>query len=96
MKSLVYKNPLISAIIINIIALIIGIYSILNRVIWVIPLLTFIGIANRKIIDNGKEVTKKKEVLISISFFLMIIIFLAFASQMNHLRDIEIDNRILR
>ncbi|WP_160678226.1 hypothetical protein [Clostridium sp. C8-1-8] len=96
MKSLIYRNPLISAIIINTIALILSIYLIINNAIYFIPLLTFIGIANRKIIDNGQGVTKKKEVFILISFFLMIIIFLAFGSYMHDLREMEIDNRTLR
>ncbi|QAA31345.1 hypothetical protein [Clostridium manihotivorum] len=96
MKSLVYNNPLISAIIINTTTLIISIYLIINNSIYFLPLLTFVGIANRNIIDNGQGITKNKKIIILISFFLMIIAFLAFGSYMHDLRDMEITNGTLR
>lgn len=90
MKSLIYKNPLISGITINTIALIIYLYSIVNSVIWVMPLMVLVGIANRRIIDNGQGINRKKKAIILISFFLMLITILTYNSYIHNLRDIEI------
>jgi hypothetical protein len=93
MKSLIYKNPLLSAIIINSITLFICIYSIFKTSIFFMPIMVFVGIINRKIIDNGKGLNRKKKILIHTSFFLMLIVFLAYGSYIHDLRDMEITNR---
>jgi hypothetical protein len=79
MKSIIYRNPVISAVSINIVTLIIFIYSIRKREYWLVSGLMFVGVANRRIIDNGEKVDKKKRTIIFISFFLMVIIYLAYS-----------------
>lgn len=79
MKSIIYRNPVISAIIINIVTLILFIYSIREGEYGLVIGLMFVGVANRRIIDNGEKVNKKKRAIIFISFFLMVIIYLAYS-----------------
>jgi hypothetical protein len=89
---IIYKNPVISAIIINIISLIMCIYSIMGRKPVFMMLLVLVGVVNRRIIDNGKNIDKKKKIIIYISFFLMIAIGLFFSFYMNKVRYNQIIN----
>lgn len=89
---IIYKNPVISAIIINIISLITCIYSIIVGEPVFIMLLVLVGVLNRRIIDNGKTINKKKKIIICISFFLMIIIGLLFSFYMKEVRYNQIIN----
>lgn len=79
MRSIIYRNPVISAIIINIVTLFLFIYSIREGKYGLVIGLIFVGVANRRIIDNGEKVDKKKRAIIFISFFLMVIIYLAYS-----------------
>lgn len=79
MKSIIYKNPVVSAVIINIIALSIFIYSISKREYGYVMFVMMIGVVNRRIIDNGENLNKQKKTVIFISLFLMVIIFLGYS-----------------
>ncbi|MDU5108645.1 hypothetical protein [Clostridium sp.] len=92
MKSIIYKNPVISAIIINIVTLVILIYSINSGGIWGAIIPVFTGIGNRRIIDNGQNVDKQKKKIILFSFILMLLVFLTYSKYMYNLRNIEIIN----
>ena len=77
MKLLIYKHPIISSILINIITLCIATYLFKSRYItFIIVFSPFSGILNRKIIENGVGINKKKKVFIICSFILIEIIFL--------------------
>ena len=88
----IYKNPVISAISINIISLIMYIYSIIGRKTEFMIFLVLVGAINRRIIDNGNNINKKKKIIIYISFFLMIGIWLFFSFYMSKVRYNEIIN----
>lgn len=79
MKSIIYRNPVTSAVIINIVTLILFIYSIREREYGLVIGLMIVGIVNRRILDNGEKLDRKKRSIIFISFFLMIIIYLAYS-----------------
>lgn len=72
MKEILYKNPVVSAIIINIASLITYIYLIKDRNFIFTVFLILIGVINRKIIENGININKQKKTIIYISFFLML------------------------
>lgn len=72
MKGILYKNPVVSAIIINIVSLITYIYLIKDRNFIFTVFLILIGVINRKIIENGININKQKKTIIYISFFLML------------------------
>lgn len=72
MKGILYKNPVVSCIIINIVSLITYIYLIKDRNFIFTVFLILIGVINRKIIENGININKQKKTIIYISFFLML------------------------
>lgn len=72
MKGILYKNPVVSAIIINTASLITYIYLIKDRNFIFTVFLILIGVLNRKIIENGININKQKKTIIYISFFLML------------------------
>lgn len=72
MKGILYKNPVVSCIIINIASLITYIYLIKDRNFIFTVFLILIGVINRKIIENGININKQKKTIIYISFFLML------------------------
>ena len=75
MKSIIYKNPVISAIILNLVAMFLSVYAITYRIPYLIIAIIPVGILNRKIIDNGKDMNNKKKALILVSFTIMIVVF---------------------
>jgi len=79
MKVIIYKNPVMSAVILNIISLIIVIFSISEKAYVLQVLVILVGLANRKIIDNGENIDKQKKVTIYVSFFLMLSIFISYS-----------------
>lgn len=79
MKVIIYKNPVISAVVVNILSLIMYIYLIKEGNIVFIMFLVLTGVVNRQIIDNGKNLNKKKKTIIYISFFLILAIGLTYA-----------------
>ncbi len=80
MKAIIYKNPVISAVVVNILSLITYIYLIKERNVGFIMFLVLIGVVNRQIIDNGKNLNKKKKTIIYSSFFLMLAIGFAYGT----------------
>lgn len=72
MKGILYKNPVVSAIIINIVSLITYVYLIKDGNFIFTVFLILIGVINRKIIENGININKQKKTIIYISFFLML------------------------
>ena len=87
MKSMIYKNPVISVVVINIITFIMFMYAISERAYAVTLLLTIVGIVNRRIIENGENIDKQKKTTMLISFFLIVIIQFAYSMYMiysNH------------
>ena len=74
MKNVLYKNPVISAIFINILSLIIYISLVKDRIFIFVLFLSLIGVINRQIIINGLCVNREKKILIYSSFFLMLTI----------------------
>lgn len=79
MKSVVYKNPVISVVVINIIILIICIYAISESAYAFTMLIMVVAVVNRRIIENGQNIDKQKKTIMFISFFLMAIIQFAYA-----------------
>jgi len=79
MKKLIYKNPIMSAVILNIVSFIIFMFSISQRTYGVLTLIIIVGIANNQIIINGENIDRQKKFIIYISFILMIIIYIPYA-----------------
>lgn len=79
MKVIIYKNPVMSAVILNIISLIIVIFSISEKAYALQVLVILVGLANRKIIDNGENIDKQKKIVIYVSFFLILSIFISYS-----------------
>ena len=74
MKNVLYKNPVISAIFINILSLIIYISLVKDRIFIFVLFLSLLGVINRQIILNGLCVNREKKIFIYSSFFLMLTI----------------------
>ena len=79
MKVIIYKNPVMLAVILNIISLIIVIFSISKKVYVLQVLVILVGLANRMIIDNGENIDKQKKIIIYVSFFLMLSIYISYS-----------------
>lgn len=78
MKSIIYKNPVILAVTINIITLILLIYAISEEILLFSMLPIFTGVLNRRIIDNGHNIDRRKKIIIFSSFVLILLIYLAY------------------
>lgn len=72
MKSIIYKNPVIAGILLNLSAMFISINAIKYSIAPVIIMIILVGMLNRKIIDNGIDVNNRKKNLIVVSFIVMI------------------------
>jgi hypothetical protein len=57
MKSILYRSPVITAITINLLTALLFVYSLSERIIPLAISLMLIGVINRKIIDNGINLT---------------------------------------
>jgi len=73
MKALIFKNPVASSIIINIIGLILIIFSISKGMYGISLIAIPIAVLNRCLIDYGANIDNKKKLMIYISVFIMII-----------------------
>lgn len=93
-KSLLYRNPVTSALIINTITLILAIYSVFYLQYWLIAWLPLAGILNRKIIDNGENINKQKKNFILVSFVFMLVCFLVYSFHLHNIRITQITNEI--
>ncbi|MBB6623765.1 hypothetical protein [Clostridium gasigenes] len=80
MKVIIYINTVILAVVVNMLSLIMYIYLIKEGNVVFIMFLVLIGVVNRQIIDNGKNLNKKKKTIIYSSFFLMLAIGLAYGT----------------
>ena len=92
MKSIIYKNPVISAITINIVTLIIVIYGISIKQPLFTTLLFFVGIINRHILDNGQNVNKQKKSIVTISVIILVFIILAYSLHIHNVENMKIIN----
>ena len=79
MKSIIYKNPVISAVVLNIITLIVFIYAINEKKYAFTMIIIAIAIVNTRIVDNGKNINKMRKAIIYMSFILMSIIYISYA-----------------
>jgi len=79
MKSIIYKNPVISAVALNIITLIVFIYAINEKGYAFTMIIIAIAIVNTRIVDNGKNINKMRKAIIYMSFILMSIIYISYA-----------------
>lgn len=93
MKSIIYKNPVISGILLNISAIFLSIYAIKYNITPLIILIIPVGIFNRKIIDNGADMNNKKKILILVSFGVMIGVFLLYNRYISNMRINELINK---
>lgn len=79
MKSIIYNNPVISAILLNLFSLFLCLYtyiyihSFFGFILTIMPLTGFL---NGKIIVNGTDMNNKKKILIIVSLLVMICIIL--------------------
>lgn len=73
MKALIYKNPVASSIVINIIGLILIIFSISRGMYGTSLIAIPIAVLNRCLIDYGANIDNKKKLIIYVSVFIMII-----------------------
>ncbi|GLC30098.1 hypothetical protein [Clostridium omnivorum] len=91
-KSLMYRNPVISALIINTITLFVAVYSVFYDEYWLLAWMPLVGILNRKIINKGENINKQKKNFILVSLVFMIICFLAYSFHMHNIRINQIMN----
>lgn len=92
MKSLLFRNPVISAIAINFMAMILFMYSINQRITPLTISLLLTGVVNRRIIDNGINLNKQKKTIISLSFFITIGIIMIYVIYIHQVRLNQIIN----
>lgn len=71
MKLKIYKNPVISAVLLNLISMIFIMCIIKSGFIILILMVIPVSTANRKIIDNGINMNRKKKAVILVSFWTM-------------------------
>ena len=92
MKSLIYRNPVISAITINLMIIILNIYSINQRIQPLTMSLMLLANVNKRILDKGQNIDKQKKTIIYISFFSMIITNMAYIMYMYIVRKRQLIN----
>jgi hypothetical protein len=72
MKTIIYKNPIISAMMLNLFTLFLGIYIYINNSSYFIfPVMMFTGLLNGKILNHGTDMNNKKKILIIGSLIVM-------------------------
>ena len=90
MNSLIYRNPVVSVVTINLMTIILTIYSINQRIDPLSMSLMLVGIVNKRIIDKGENIDKQKKTIIYISFFSMIVTNIAYTTYMYVVRRMQI------
>lgn len=79
MKSIIYKNPVISAILINFFTMFLNIIIIKKGLIsYVMMIMIFNGILNGKILNNGTDMNNNKKILIIVSVVIMICVLVSY------------------
>ncbi|MBU3137611.1 hypothetical protein KPL39_15205 [Clostridium gasigenes] len=77
MKSIIYKNPVISAILLNLFSLFLCLYIYIHSFFgFILTIMPLNGFLNGKIIVNGTDMNNKKKILIIVSLLIMIGIIL--------------------
>jgi hypothetical protein len=92
MKSIIYKNPVISGIMINVSAMFLSIYAIKYSITPLIIAIIPVGILNRKIIDNGIDMNNKKKALIIVSFVVMLVVFFLYSQYFHNMINWKLEN----
>ena len=92
MKSIIYKNPLISGILLNLSAMFLSIYGIKYSITPLIIMIMPVGILNRKIIDNGTDMNNKKKALIIVSFVVMLVVYFLYNQYFHNMINNELEN----
>ena len=92
MKSIIYKNPVISGILLNLSAMFLSIYGIKYSITPLIIMIMPVGILNRKIIDNGTDMNNKKKALIIVSFVVMLVIYFLYNQYFHNMINNELEN----
>ena len=93
MKSIMYRNPVISAIFINLITMILFINSINQDNLSFMFTLMLTGILNKNIINNGINLNKQRKEVIYLSFFISIAIFFIYSTYSYKISINEILNK---
>lgn len=91
---LFYKNPVISALVLNSFSLAFAIYIVNAEQHALLSLLPLSGIANRYLLENGENLTKNKRKIIWLSCSLMVVIFLTYGFYMYKIREQQIINAL--
>ncbi|MBL4935064.1 hypothetical protein JK636_04750 [Clostridium sp. YIM B02515] len=94
MKSILYRNPVISTIAINFMTMILFIYSINQRITALTISLMVTGVVNRRILDNGINLNKQKKTIIFLSFFISIGIAMLYNVYIHKIRLNQIINGV--
>lgn len=94
MKSILYRNPVTSAIAINFMTMILFIYSINQRITALTISLMVTGVVNRRILDNGINLNKQKKTIIFLSFFISIGIAMLYNVYIHKIRLNQIINGV--
>jgi len=92
LKSIIYKNPVKSGIILNLFSMCLSIYAIKYSVSLLSIAIVSVGILNRKIIDNGVCLDKKKKMIIMVSFIIMISVFFIYSQYFHYIINKQLEN----
>ena len=92
MKTIIYKNPVLSGILLNLSAMFLSIYGIKYSITPLIIMIMPVGILNRKIIDNGTDMNNKKKALIIVSFVVMLVIYFLYNQYFHNMINNELEN----
>jgi hypothetical protein len=92
MKTIIYKNPVLSGILLNLSAMFLSIYAIKYSITLLIIMIMPVGILNRKIIDNGTDMNNKKKALIIVSFVVMLVIYFLYNQYFHNMINNELEN----
>lgn len=87
---IIYENPVTSALTINIVSLLISMYSVKTNVKAITFFLVMIGIVNGKILQHGTNLNKLKKAIIFLSIFLMISGFSLYDTHIHNIKANEI------
>ena len=92
MKTIIYKNPVLSGILLNLSAMFLSIYAIKYSITLLIIMIMPVGILNRKIIDNGTDMNNKKKALIIVSFVVMLVVYFLYNQYFHNMINNELEN----
>ncbi len=94
MRKIIYKNPIIVGVLFNMIYMLLGIFAIkYSTTPLFVVMAPIVGSINRKIIDNGIDMNKKRKMIILISFGVAISCLLLYSRYIYKVRINEIINK---